>query len=197
MRRFMKTYNILGRKVFVHLVAYDDHDMHTAMCSGLPFKEPQYVFLDYDDNYEPEEWEWITKEYSYKRSLAVESSPKKYWFLTFSPTYVGQIAEIMFHSHCDKNHAQYLLKDGFVGIRLSSKKRVPHRFRRNPIAHRFRRNPMTEAREGYPRIIKEIVNMKGTNFYNWDMERVFKDILKNGGSFTFDDVRIRKGGGKT
>jgi len=82
MRRFMKTYNVLGRKVFVHIVEYKDHDIHTAMCSGLPFKEPQYVFLDYDDKYEPEEWEWITKEYSYKRSLAVESSPKKYWFLT-------------------------------------------------------------------------------------------------------------------
>jgi len=171
MKRFMKTYNILGRKVFVHLVAYDDHDMHTAMCSGLPFKEPQYPFLDYDKNYEPEEWEWITKEYEFRRALVVESSPKKYWYLSFSPSPIGIIAEIMFHSHCDKNHAQYLLKDGFVGIRLSSKKR-----------------------EGYPRIIKEIVNMEGKNFYNWDMERVFKDILKNGGSLTFDKS---KGGDKT
>ena len=158
MRRFMKTYNIFGRKVFVHLVAYDDHDMHTAMCSGLPFKEPQYLFLDYDDKYEEREWEWMTKEYELRRALVVESSPEKHWYLSFSPLPIGIIAEIMFHSRCDKNHAQYLLKDGFVGIRLSSKKR-----------------------EGYPRIIKEIVNMKGKNFYNWDMERVFKDILKNGG----------------
>jgi len=188
MRRFMKTYNVLGRKVFVHIVEYKDHDMHTAMCSGLPFQEPQYVFMDFDGQYEPEEWEWITKEYGFRRALVVESSPKKYWYLSFSPSPIGIIAEIMFNSHCDKNHAQYLLKDGFVGIRLSSKKRVPRR---------FRRNPMIEARESYPRIIKEIVNMEGTNFYNWDMERVFKDILKNGGSLTFDDVRIRKGGGKT
>jgi hypothetical protein len=175
MRRFMKTYNVLGRKVFVHIVEYKDHDMHTAMCSGLPFQEPQYVFMDFDGQYEPEEWEWITKEYGFRRALVVESSPKKYWYLSFSPSPIGIIAEIMFNSHCDKNHAQYLLKDGFVGIRLSSKKRVPRR---------FRRNPMIEARESYPRIIKEIVNMEGTNFYNWDMERVFKDILKNGGDKT-------------
>ena len=63
----------------------------------------------------------------------------------------------MFNSKCDKNHAQYLLKEGYVAIRLSSKKQ-----------------------KGYPRIIDEIVNMQGTNFYQWNMERLFRQALKEG-----------------
>jgi hypothetical protein len=157
MRRFMKTVNVLGRKLFIHLVSYNDSDMHTAMCSGIPFKEPQYLFMDYDAEYMPQEWEWITNEYELRRALVIESSPQKFWYLSFSPLPVGIISEIMFNSQCDKNHAQYLLKEGCVAIRLSSKKV-----------------------EGYPRIVKEIVNMKGTNFYNWDMERTFRHILEKG-----------------
>ena len=62
MRRLVKTIKIpiIGTKIYHHTVIYKDRDMHTALCSGLPFKEPQYLLMDYDDRYEPEEWEWIT-----------------------------------------------------------------------------------------------------------------------------------------
>lgn len=158
MRRFVTTFKIpiINTDFFIHIVAYRDRDMHTALCSGLPFKEPQYLIMDYDERYKPNEWQWITWEYDYKRALIVESSPKKYWYLTFSPSPIGIIAEIMFNSQCDKNHAQYLLKKGYVAIRLSSKKK------------------------GYPRIIKEITNFAGTNFYNWDMERLFRQAIEEG-----------------
>lgn len=146
---------ILKRNVFVHIVEYRDRDMQTAICSGLPFKEPQYPFLDYDDKYVPEEWEWITRAYEYRRSLVIETSPEKYSYLSFSPSPIGIIAEIMFNSQCDKNHAQYLLKEGYVAIRVSRKKR-----------------------KGYPKIIKEIVNMKGTNFYDFNKEKLFRYAIK-------------------
>jgi hypothetical protein len=156
MRRFMRTFNIFGRKVFVHLVTYEDWDMYTAMCSGIAFKEPQFLFLDYDKNKEPKEWSWIVKEYDLRRALVVESSPDKYWFISFTPLPIGDIAEIMFHSKTDRSHNQNLLKEGFVGIRLSKKKKFV----------------------GYPKVLKHIVNKNGKNFYNWDNERMFRAMLK-------------------
>jgi hypothetical protein len=161
MRRFGWQVN-LGKKygyklVTCNVAVYDkDDDTHWAMLSGFPYKEPHFLFLDYDKNYEPKEWEWITKDYSLRRSLAIESSPEKYWFLSFSPLCIGEICEIMFNSKADKKHCAQLLRVGLVALRLSKKV------------------------EDYPRVKHTYVNREGTNYYDYDQERLFMKGIEEG-----------------
>jgi hypothetical protein len=153
MRRFLKTFQIGSRTVKLNIAVFNKEDLHEAIGSGIPWKEPQYLFLDYDANYQKTEWEYIVNTYSLRRGLGVESSPGKYWFNSFSPMNVADIAEIMFHSSSDKRHCGFLLKDGAVYIRYTSKQK------------------------GYPKIVDEINNSKGTNFYNFDAERVYRNLI--------------------
>lgn len=168
MRRFEKTLYVAGKAVKLFFALYDSDDAQVAMTSGKPYDDKQYLFLDYDEAYEPEEWQWITEAFSRKRAIIVESSPKRYWYLCFSPFPIEDILEIMWHSNCDKTHASHLFRDGFVGIRLSKK-----------------------SVEGYPRVIKIIENKAGKNFYDFDREKAYRDLIATG--VNFNKVELFKG----
>lgn len=150
----------MNRMVSMGFTIYDRDDIYASISSGKPYADVQYLFMDFDDVYPLEEGEFIVEEYELKRAIIVESSPKKYQLLSFSPMPVGRILEIMFHSSCDKGHATQMMKKGYVDIRISAKK--------------------SHGRIGrYPRFKKAIKNMEGTNFYNFDAERIYKIMIKN------------------
>jgi hypothetical protein len=69
---------------------------------------------------------------------------------------IANIAEIMFHSSADKKHCAHLLKEGAVYLRCDQKQK------------------------GYPRMVDVINNPKGTNFYNFDTEKVYRKELIGG-----------------
>jgi hypothetical protein len=165
MKRWVRTYWEGEKFVKVVMTTCEKDDVLAAIGSGIPWKEPQFPFLDYDENYQKAEWEYIVKTYSMRRALIVESSPERYWFASFSPKPIADIAEMMFHSSADKLHCASLLKNGAVYIRLTSK----------------------QEQTGYPKIVDAIKNPKGTNFYNLNFEKVFRKILR---SFEFDKEEV-------
>jgi hypothetical protein len=142
---------------------YDSDDTHFAILSGDSFNPDypsHYLLLDYDKNYVPEEWNLIVKEYKLRRAQVWESSKGRYWLTSFSLIPAGQVLEIMYWSKCDKNQAQFMFKDGFVGLRLSKKK-----------------DPE------YPKLIDTIDNEdvkddKEAKFYNYDVEKIFTEYVK-------------------
>jgi len=154
MRRFSKTFDIGHKHIKLYFAEYDDRkDVCPAMCSGIAFEQPQYLFLDYDTEKPMKEGWHIVEEYELHRGLVVESSPNRYWFISFSPMNIADICEIMFFSSADKKHCAHMMWDGFVAIRLKEKV------------------------EGYPRIHYEMINQKGTNFYDYDRERAFREFF--------------------
>jgi hypothetical protein len=179
MRVFDKLLHLGRKAIKFHIAVYDEGDTYAGMASGLPWKEPQFLFLDYDENYEPKEWEWIVNNYDLKRAIIIESSRKKYWSLSFTPLWFGIICEIMMHSKADKRRCQHLFRDGFVGIRLSKKK----------VSYARYPNPKECFRvDEYPRVIKEIINRKETfskdlNVYDFDREKFFIEIIEKGTDF--------------
>lgn len=164
MRIFDKTFYAGWKGVKFHVTFFDRNDTQVAILSGKPYDNTQFLYLDYDQRYEPEECEWITKEYSRKRAIIAESSPNRYWYLCFSPFHIEDILEIMWHSQCDKVHCSHMFRDGYVGIRISAKVK------------------------GYPKVVKVIKNQEGKNFYNFDMERAFVQAIKTGVPFGKSDV---------
>jgi hypothetical protein len=157
MRRFVRTFKIGNRIVKLNIIEFNlDKDVHEAIGSGIPWKEPQYLLLDYDENYQKTEWKYIVEMYSLRRGLIFESSPERYWFTSFSPMHIADIAEIMFHSSADKKHCAHLLKEGAVYLRYDQKQK------------------------GYPKVVDVINNPKGINFYNFDAEKVYRKELIGG-----------------
>jgi len=163
MRRINRLFKI-GRHAFnITFGMYDSDDTHFAILSGDSFNPDypsHYLLLDYDKNYVPEEWNLIVKEYKLRRAQVWESSKGRYWLTSFSLIPAGQVLEIMYWSKCDKNQAQFMFKDGFVGLRLSKKK-----------------DPE------YPKLIDTIDNEdvkddKEAKFYNYDVEKIFIEYVK-------------------
>lgn len=125
--------------------------------SGSPFRGSHFIFLDFDNIKSIEairRMQHITKKYQYRRSLVIESSPNKYWGISFSPTEFQKMLKIQSESGEDENHTHHTLSKGYSVIRMSIKKAF------------------------IPRIAKIIVNEDGTNFYNYKIEEVFLNRLK-------------------
>jgi hypothetical protein len=158
-RRIWKRWNIAGRKAVLYFAIYDKNDTYAYLTSGIPHEEPQFLYLDYDEFYEPEEWERIVKENSLRRALAIESSPLRFWLVSFSPLPIGKICEIMFNSTADKKHCAHLFTEGFVSLRLSKKSKFGNE---------------------YPRLKHTYNNPEGTNFYDFDREKAFLKAIKEG-----------------
>jgi hypothetical protein len=157
LKRFFKTFKIGKRIVNAYFGFFDEDDVHEAMASGVPWEEPQYLFLDYDEVWLKSQWQYIVDQYSLRRALVIESSPERYWLASFTPMHIADICEIMFHSSADKNHCAFQLKDGAVYLRYTSKQK------------------------GYPRIVEAINNQNGSNFYNFDAEKVYSNLINGVG----------------
>jgi hypothetical protein len=156
MRRFLRYFHVGDRTVKIHILEWRKKDWLDALDSGLPYTEPQYLFMDYDKHNPLEEAEEIVNKYKLRRGLIVESSPSRYHFLSFSPLLISTIAEIMFYSSCDKRHAQQLLRRGCVGIRVV---------------------PKSDCK-AIPKIIHVINNQDGENFYNLGYETIYRSMLE-------------------
>jgi len=154
MRRFLKTFKLGHKTIKLYVAEYDDRkDEYLAIGSGIPFEQPHYLFLDYDEKHVMKEWQHIVDEYELRRALIIESSPERYWFISFSPMHIADICEIMYFSEADKKHCASMMRDGAVYIRVDSKVR------------------------GYPKIFHELINRNGTNFYDYDKEKVFRELI--------------------
>jgi hypothetical protein len=150
-RRYTKYFTICGRIVKLHVAVYDRG--YLALNSGKPYQDVQYLLMDYDEFNPIQEAQGILEEYGLRRGLVIESTLRRYQFASFSPLPVSVIADIYFHSHCDKRHASQLLSRGCVGIRVSRKDGVK------------------------PRVIKALKNYKGTNFYNYNAEKAYRKTI--------------------
>jgi hypothetical protein len=164
MRGFEREFKIGHDHIRVGIDHWNDvKDMYPAICSGIPFSPIQYLLLDYDLNYAPREWQHIVHEYRLRRAMVVQSSPRRHWLVSFSFMDDFNLLEIMWHCSADREHCAYMMRDGFVGIRLKIK-----------VA-------------GYPKLLYEIINDKGTVGYDYNKEREFR---RNFGMEVTNDGRV-------
>jgi len=129
-------------------------DIGFAIDSGKPFDSVQYILLDYDKFNPILEFYGIMKKYSLKRGLIVKSSENKYHALSFTPTPINKIFEILWNSHVDRRHAASFLRFGRLGLRIYPKNGE------------------------MPKIIKVLNNPKGKNFYNYSAEEMYRYALE-------------------
>jgi hypothetical protein len=151
-RRFVRRFRIGKRVVQLNIAVYDTGFI--AIDSGKPYQDVQYLFMDYDDFYPMVEGIKIIRDYKIRRALIIESTPKHFQLASFTPLPVPVIADILFHSKCDKRHAAQLFKRGSLGLRVSCKGGVKLR------------------------VVQTLRNYKGTNFYNYDAEREYRHVIR-------------------
>ena len=157
MREFEREFKIGHEHLGVYIAKWNDiKDKLPAICSGLPFSPIQYLLLDYDENYCPNEWQRWVDNYGLRRSLVIESSPKRYWNISFSFMRYLDVLKIMWKCSADRDFCSYMMLDGYVGIRVKEKV------------------------VGYPKLLYEIVNDKTSRTvrYNYDLE---DEVRKNFG----------------
>jgi hypothetical protein len=143
-----KVYNITEHSLEEMLYAIDSADH--------PFDDVQYLLMDYDEQY-PTNGSRITRQYGFRRSLVIETSPDRWFFASFSPTPVKTIFEIMFNNKLmDRSHAASFMRLGFCSLRVSEKANS----------------------QGYPKIRSAIENHDGWNFYDYTLEDNLRDVLK-------------------
>lgn len=132
----------------------DAENAVVGLHSGPAFRDSHHIFLDYDDkefSLVESDMQRIVKENSLRRGVVVESSPGKWWGLSFSPTPYEKMVGICKGSAEDRNHALATEKKGYSTIRHSMKRK-----------------------SGWlPRIVKVIENSEGTNFYGYIQEQMF------------------------
>ena len=148
-----------GRFIFLRAETFGRADMMPGIHSGPPFRHPQYLFLDYDAkdlSLVAGEMERVVTEFKLRRGLVVESSPGKYWGLSFSYLEPEQAMEIHSKSGEDLNHTKHMLMKGYSVVRMGCK-------------------------DGFvPKVVRVINNPKGERFYNFDFENWFMGQFKGG-----------------
>ena len=140
-----------------YLKPYHHDDLNDAIDSGLNGDLVQFLLLDYDKNYPTDALE-IMWTFGLRQGLIVESSPKRWWFLSFTPMPKKRIFEILWNSKLiDRSHAASFL-----------------RFRRSSI-----RITVKAASIGYPKIRKVLWQKGGDlQFYDYDAERHYREIVE-------------------
>jgi len=131
------------------------NDYQIALDSGMAFQGSHYLLLDYDEVY-PADFSGMIIRHGMKRGLIIESSPGKWHAISFTPIKYNRMIEIMRESKCDPKQLSVTIKRGFSGIRVTPKKDIKIR------------------------VDKEINNNNpGTNFYNYDAERVYLEEIES------------------
>lgn len=148
----------IGDKIIffrVNTSIVDINKIQLGINSGRPFIGSHFTFLDYDDGY-PDEFKDIIINESFRRGLIVESSPSKYHALSFSPRPYDIVLGITSNAKgCHSAHKAATINNGFATLRFTPKKNFKIR------------------------VVEEINNLKGTNFYSYDHERVYLERLIN------------------
>jgi hypothetical protein len=157
-----------GRFLFLRVETFGRKDMMPGIHSGPPFRPPQYLFLDYDNkdlSLVENDMQRIVTGNGLRRGIVVESSPGKYWGLSFSYLQPHDMADIHSKSQEDLNHTKHVLAKGYSVLRMGVK-------------------------DGFvPHIVKQIINVGGDKFYNYDFERWFMSQFEKRKPFVAD---IRK-----
>lgn len=160
---------MIGDKIIMFNMKFnvvDSKKVQVGLNSGKAFNGSHFLLLDYDEIY-PDEFrdvvfkEGIFKGVDYKplrRGLIMESSPNHYHALSFSPLYYGTMLAITSACRqCHIRHKESTINNGFATLRFTPKK-------------------------GFKiRMIEEINNKEGDNFYSFDHEEAYlKRLIKNG-----------------
>jgi hypothetical protein len=139
-----------------HITEYSLSEMLYAVDSGNEFDEIQYLLMDYDENY-PTNGSKITRQYGFRRSLVIETSPDRWFLASFSPTPVKTIFDIMWHNKLmDRRHAACFLRRGYSALRVSEKANS----------------------QGYPKIREALKNYDGRNFYDYTAEDNLRAVFE-------------------
>ena len=154
---------IKDKIVFINakITVVDSTRVQVGLNSGFSKKGNHFIFLDYDNLLSLDdlvrEFTKILVDNNLRRGIIVESSKGKYHALSFSPTPYSKMLGISSTSSCDSRHKSCTINNGFATLRFTKKGNFKIR------------------------VVKEIDNKKGTNFYSYEHENIYKERLINSG----------------
>ena len=150
--KFVRKIAFKDKIIVINLQIIDTKNIQLGLNSGEPFRGSHFLLLDYDEKY-PEEFNDILLFNNLKRGLIVESSPLHYHALSFSPLLFPRMLQIMKDCNCDRNQYALTEKNGFSTLRFTPKK------------------------DFQIKVVQEIENKEGVNFYSYYHEDLYKNKL--------------------